>query len=89
MLDLLHLLVSDYVEKGRGFGEQEMAAIIDRVAEADLDFYERYIDGTEVPDLAGALDVIGYRIAEGRFVPLEQPTAAQLDAREDFLSADG
>ena len=38
---------------------------------------------------SGALDVIGYRIAEGRFVPLEQPTAAQLAAREDFLSADG
>ena len=47
------------------------------------------VAGLLLTDQAGALDVIGYRIAEGRFVPLEQPTAAQLDAREDFLSADG
>ena len=89
VLDLLRHLIDEYVEKDRGFGEQEMNAIIDHVAEADLDFYERYIDGTEMPDISALLGVIGYRLAEGRIVPVDEPSAAQLAAREDFLSADG
>ncbi len=90
VLDLLRYLMSEYAEKDRGFGEDEMPAILSKVAGADMsDFYERYIAGGETPDLGSLLDVIGYRIEGGRVVEVEHPTAAQMDAREDFFSIEG
>ncbi len=90
VLDLLRFLRWAYVEKQRGFDEDEMSALIDGVAAADLgDFYRRFIDGPEVPDLAPLLAVIGYRVDGERVVPLESPSEAQLAARQDFFSATG
>ncbi len=90
VLDLLRFLRWAYVEEGRGFGEGEMPALINGIAEADLgDFYARYIDGPELPDVPAALAVIGYRLDGGKVVALESPSEAQLAARADFFSADG
>ncbi len=90
VLDLLRFLRWAYAERGRGFGEDELPALIDGVAAADVgSFYRRFIDGTEVPDVAALLEVIGYGVVEGRAVALEQPNEAQLAAQRDFFSADG
>ncbi len=87
VLDLLHFLRWAYVEHDRGFGEDELPALIDGVAQADLgDFYRRYIDGPEVPQLGPLLEVIGYRLSDGQPVPLEDAGPAQLAARRDFFS---
>jgi predicted metalloprotease with PDZ domain len=54
VLDLLHHLVEEYVDQDRGFPEGGMVAIIDEVAGADAgagEYYERYIDGPEKPDI--------------------------------------
>jgi len=90
VLDLLRTLRWAYVEADRGFGENEMPAILNGVAQADMgEFYRRFIDGAEIPDLASYLGVIGYRIEGGQAVPIEGASEEQLAARRDFLSADG
>jgi predicted metalloprotease with PDZ domain len=90
VLDLLRHLMSEYAAKDRGFGEEEMPEILNGVAGADIsDFYKRYIAGGETPELGSFLDVIGYRVEGGVVAEVPEPTAAQLDAREDFFSAEG
>jgi len=90
VLDLLRYLNTNYVKKDRGFGEEEMDNILSAVAGAPaVDFYERYIDGEEIPDPAAFLEVIGYVAEKGRFRPVDQPSEAQLLARRDFFSISG
>ncbi len=90
VLDLLHHLMDEYVEKDRGFGEGEMPEILNSVAGADLsEFYKSYIDGPKAPDLKEFLDVIGYSSDDVQATEVEHPTPEQLAAREDFFSIDG
>lgn len=90
VLDLLRYLMSEYVEKGRGFPEDGMLDIIDHVAGADLSsFYDRFIDGPENPDLDEYLGVIGYERVDGHVREVASPTEEELRARADFFSADG
>lgn len=90
ILDLLRLLVGEYVEQDRGFGEEELEDILARVGgSAAAEFYERYIDGDEIPDPAEFLDVIGYRAEGGSAVALDPASAEQLRARRDYFSITG
>src|SRR5262249_39806957 len=95
IVDLLRFLMRAYADHGRGFGEDEMPALIDGIAQGDLDdFYDRFIDGGETPDLESALQVIGYAVREkagggpgpARLVPIEDPTPEQRKARERFFA---
>jgi len=88
--DLLHHLMDEYVAKDRGFGEDELSAILGKVSGPEAQaFYARFIDGDEIPDAASYLDVIGYALEDGALVELEEPTAAQERARADYFSATG
>lgn len=90
VLDFLHTLMDEYDAKGRGFGESELPEILSRVAGTDMrPFYDRYIDGSELAKPVEWLDVIGYRWDGEEAVALEDASAAQLAAREDFFSATG
>jgi len=86
VVDVLHYLQREYVERDRGFAEDEMVAVLTKVAGSDMSaFYQAYIDGPETPDLARSLDVIGYRLEGGRPQALEDASAAQLAARRDLF----
>jgi predicted metalloprotease with PDZ domain len=88
--DLLHHLVDDYVEQDRGFGEDELDDVLEAVSGPEaVAFYERYIDGPEIPDPSEFLGVIGYALVDGEVVPLDGATPAQLRAREDYFSETG
>lgn len=90
VLDLLHYLMAEYAEQGRGFGEDELDEILHAVAgDAAVEFHARYIDGEEYPDPAQYLDVLGYRAEGMTVVPLDSPSEAQLRARRDYFSATG
>jgi predicted metalloprotease with PDZ domain len=90
VLDLLHHLYQDYAQQGRGFGEDELDDILASVAgEAAREFFERYIDGSELPDPAEYLDVLGYRFEQRDVRELDQPSEAQLRARRDYFSVTG
>lgn len=87
--DLVRFLMRAYAGAGRGFGEEEMLAICEGIAQGELDdFFARYIDGPELPDLKPLLDVIGYTTKGGlaKIVPLKQPTAEQEAALADFFT---
>lgn len=92
MVDLLRVLMREYPQKGRGFEEGTLFRHVNEVAGKDLDeFYRRYIDGREFPDLSSFLEVIGLE-ARGqlqRIRPLPQTTPAQDRARADFFSRSG
>jgi predicted metalloprotease with PDZ domain len=88
--DLLHHLLREYVAKDRGFGEEELDEILETVGgKLAREFYERYIDGVEIPDPAKWLDVIGYEFAGRKVRSVASPSEAQLRARRDFFSASG
>jgi predicted metalloprotease with PDZ domain len=90
VLDLLHHLMDQYVAKDRGFGEDELDDVLLAVGgEPARAFFERYIDGAELPDPAQFLDVIGYREAAGQVESVSEPSAAQLAARRDYFSITG
>jgi predicted metalloprotease with PDZ domain len=91
VLDLLRFLRHAYVDHGRGFGEQEMRPLIDGIAQASMrDFYDRFIDGKEQPDVQTLLAaVIGMQWQGGVAVPMPDPSPEQQRARADFFSATG
>jgi predicted metalloprotease with PDZ domain len=87
--DLLRFLFHAYALHHRGFGEEEMPAIVDGIAQADLsEFFANYIDGPKLPELKERLAVIGYTTkgALKKIVPVENPTAEQQRALEEFFS---
>jgi len=86
--DLLRFLFRAYAQHHRGFGEDEVPAIVDGIAQADLSaFFADYVDGPKLPDLKERLKVIGYttRGALKKIVPLEQPTAEQQRMLDRFF----
>ncbi|MCP3915239.1 MAG: hypothetical protein GY711_06770 [bacterium] len=87
IVDLLHLLRHEYIDRDRGFPEGAMIGLINDVTEGDLTgFYESYIAGTDYPDLAAALEVIGYSRNRRKIVEVDEPSEDQLRARADFFS---
>jgi len=90
VLDLLRYLMENYDAKGRGFGEEELDDVLAKIAgPAAADFHARFIEGTEIPDPASYLEVLGYRAEKGKVVSLDGPSEAQLRARRDYFSASG
>ena len=90
VLDLVRYLMSEYHAKDRGFGEDELPDILQEVAGGSLDdFYGRFIDGPELPDLAQFLGVIGYRVEGGAALEVAGADEAALRARKDFFSVSG
>jgi len=91
IFDLLQYLMANYVQKDRGFGEEELDDILKAVSGPQaVAFYERFIDGDEIPDPAADLDVIGYRFDPDRGLePIEPIDPAQERARRDYLSESG
>jgi predicted metalloprotease with PDZ domain len=87
--DLLRFLFHAYALHQRGFGEEEMPAIVDGIAQADLsDFFANYIDGPKLPELGERLRSIGYTTKGGlkKIVPVDHPTEEQKRALEAFFS---
>lgn len=90
VLDFLRLLMAEYDAQGRGFGEEELDDVLAKVAgPAAAAFHARCIEGTEIPDPARYLEVIGYRAEGGAAVSLDAPSEAQLRARSDYFSLTG
>lgn len=90
VLDLLHHFLREYVAKERGFAEDELDEVLESLGgKPARDFYERYIDGPEIPDPAQWLEVIGYEFAKGKVRSLPAPSEAQLRARRDYFSISG
>ena len=90
LLDLVRFLRRAYIDRDRGFEEGEMIDLASGIAQADLrPFYDRYIDGGETVDLVDWLDVIGCERTGGGVRLVEDLTAAQEAALEDFFSVDG
>jgi predicted metalloprotease with PDZ domain len=86
--DLLRFLDRSVARTGVGFAEDAMEPICEGIAQGELDdYFERYIDGPELPDLKELLDVIGYTTKGGlaKVVPLKSPTEEQKAALEDFF----
>jgi predicted metalloprotease with PDZ domain len=87
--DLLRFLFRAYAMHHRGFGEDEVPAIVDGIAQADLSgFFAQYIDGPKLPDLKERLEYIGYTTRGGlkKIVPVKEPTAEQRRALERFFA---
>jgi predicted metalloprotease with PDZ domain len=87
--DLLRFLFHADALHHRGFGEEEMPAIVDGIAQADLSgFFAKYVDGPKLPELKERLQLIGYTTKGGlqKIVPLERPTPEQQKALEEFFS---
>jgi predicted metalloprotease with PDZ domain len=87
--DLLRFLYRAYASRGRGYGEDELLPIAEGIAQGRLaDYFGRYIDGPELPDLKELLGVIGYTTKGGlkKVVPLEDPSPEQKAALEDFFT---
>jgi predicted metalloprotease with PDZ domain len=91
VLDFLRYLDANYVKQGRGFAEEELDDILRTVGGAPAaEFFERYIDGDEIPDPTEFLDVLGYRCGPDDGLEEREPVSpAQLRARSDYLSISG
>ena len=85
--ELVEHLMQEYVAKDRGFPEDGMLEILNRVAGHDLSgFYADHIEGLKPLDLNASLGVIGYGLRGGELIELEKLSAAQASAREAFFS---
>jgi predicted metalloprotease with PDZ domain len=94
--DALRYLMSDYVEKGKGFGEDELPTIFEKATGAKLaEFYDSYINGRKLPDVDAFLAPYGWKVnrtakgapARGGFHDLDgSPTPEQTKLREAFFS---
>lgn len=90
VLDLLHYLDEHYVREQRGFGEDELDDVLAAIGgPAAAEFFARYIDGSETPDPAQGLELLGYRFERGELWEVEPVGADQLRARRDFFSVTG
>lgn len=90
VLDLLHHLDEHYAEEGRGFGEDELDDILAKIGGPQAaEFFARYIDGSESPDPAQGLELLGYRFERGKLSELEPVSPAQMRARRDYFSVTG
>ncbi|MFT5051205.1 MAG: putative metalloprotease with PDZ domain [Chlamydiales bacterium] len=90
VVDLLRYILVEYSDKGRGFPEEGMVEILNKVAGGDLtEFYEQHVDGRELVDFSDLLGVIGCELDAGTIRFSEQPTRAQEAALEDLFSIEG
>ena len=82
-------------ELGENFGntfrvEDGVLEILEEVAGGDLDdFYATFIENNGHPEFNHHLDVIGCELGEGGIRRVEDPTAEQVEAFEDFFSPEG
>jgi predicted metalloprotease with PDZ domain len=95
LVDVLRHLLVEYHEKGKGFGEDELPAIYAKVSGVDMSsFFERFVNGKELPDLDEFLAPYGLKVARtpkgkparGGFVDVDEVTDAQKKLREAFFS---
>lgn len=87
LVDLARFLCRAHALPDRPLEEEALVPLINGIAQADLTrFHDRFIAGTDLPELDEALAVIGYRCASDEVVPVDQPTEQQVRAREDFFS---
>ncbi len=91
IVDFLRHMMREYDAVGRGFPEDGVLEILEEIAGGELDdFYERYILGAGNPDLEKHLDTIGCTVRRddgGAVEVLENPSAAQIHALDDFFSS--
>ncbi len=90
VVDLLRYALNEYSNQGRGFPEDALPGMLEKVAGGDLGgFWESHIDGTEPLDISNDIGVLGLEWVDGEIRMLEAPTEAQQAALADFLSAEG
>jgi predicted metalloprotease with PDZ domain len=94
-VDVLRYLMWEYENKNRGFGEDELESIFTKASGVDFsDFFAKYINGKQLPDLDEFLEPYGLKInrtakgkpAMGGFRDIAEPTEAQLKLRVAFFS---
>lgn len=98
MADVFKYLMEHYVNKDKGYGEDELPEIIKKAVGVDMkSFYDRFIAGSELPDLDEYLKPIGLKMnrganglpARGGFHELEDVTDAQKALRDKFFELPG
>ncbi|MBI3819332.1 MAG: M61 family metallopeptidase [Planctomycetes bacterium] len=94
LTDVLRYMMENYVNKGKGYGEDELPEIVKSATGVDAaDFFSKYINGPEFPDLDAFLEPMGLKMnrtpderpAPGGFLDLEKVTDAQKAFRSKFF----
>lgn len=95
LTDVLRYLMTNYVEKNKGYGEDELPDVIKAAVGVDArDFYNKYVAGPELPDLDPLLATCGLKMnrspkgapAAGGFHDLDEVTDAQKAMRAKFFA---
>ncbi len=69
--DVMRSLYNDFYKKGKGFTNEDLIGVINRVSRHDYhDFFRKYVTGTEVPDYDAILGYAGY-LADKK--PVQRP----------------
>jgi predicted metalloprotease with PDZ domain len=81
--DAMRYLYENYALRGRGFPEQELKSVFERVAGSDLtDFFARYVSGTAEIDFDAYLQMAGLRLERGYRAGTEEENEAEIAQRE-------
>lgn len=84
--DVMRTLYQDFHQKGRGYTNEDLAAVVARTAGRRFeDFFARYVAGTQELDYDAALRHAGLRLVDGKIIDLPGVTPAQLALRRSWL----
>lgn len=84
--DVMRALHTDPRLTGRGYTNEDFAAVVTRIAGRSFDeFFTKYVTGTEELDYNKSLRHAGLRLLDGKIVDLPEVTAAQRALRRSWL----
>ena len=84
--DVMRALYQEYHLKGRGYTNEDLAAVVARTAGRSFDdFFAKYVAGTQELDYDAALRHVGLRLVDGKIVDLPGVTPAQQAVRKSWL----
>lgn len=84
--DVMRALNRDFNHKGRGYTNEDLAALVTQMAGRSFDsFFAKYVNGTEELDYNGALKHAGLQLVDGKIVDLPSVTTAQRALRRNWL----
>lgn len=96
LVHVFRYIMDEFVANGKGYPEDGLVEVIKNATGVDTsDFYNKYINGKELPDLDEFLAPIGLKMnrsarggpAEGGFNDLDEITDAQKQLRAQFFTA--
>jgi predicted metalloprotease with PDZ domain len=84
--DVMRTLYRDFHLKGRGYTNEDLAAIVSKTAGQSFDnFFAKYVNGTVELDYNAALKHAGLQLVGGKIVDLPSVTPAQRVLRRSWL----